>query len=130
MKFRSKNPFRLLERHAHVHTDQEYNSDMTEDDEDETCFFAGQNFVPTPWQGKKTTLNKKQKKMLKHGVDLVNEQDTAMWSALSGRSSFCEIVVSDCDSCQRIHASSWADCARHTARNRSAELHAGDDHKA
>jgi hypothetical protein len=72
-----------------------------------------EGFVTDPGQGKMTTLDKVQKKKSKAGAEKFNLQDTAMWSALSGRVSGLKkllfvIAIDDifysCDwTCDRIH---------------------------
>ncbi len=45
------------------------------------------NFTPNPREGKSTTFKKAQRKAVKQGVDQVRQQDEAMWSALTSKTS-------------------------------------------
>ena len=55
------------------------------DAQGEMAVFLAQHFVPDPGQSKLTTMNKSQKKMFNEGTKQIEAQDTAMWSAISGR---------------------------------------------
>ena len=77
-------------RRANVATDREYSDEEPYDDA--ACFLVGESFVPSTGEDKRTTMNKKQRKDVKEGVEAVNEQDTAMWSTLSGRPLFAKVL--------------------------------------
>jgi hypothetical protein len=61
------------------------------------------NFTPNPTDGKSTTFKKAQRKAVKQGVEQVRQQDEAMWSALTGKTSTsmprkCLLAVTLCHS--------------------------------
>ena len=58
---------------------------------------AMMNFQPTLAQAKKTTFKKSQKRVVKAGADLVQKQDQAMWSTLTGSATKkCLLAVAIC----------------------------------